>query len=226
MKEDELSSDVWAWRKYGQKPIKGSPYPRSYYRCSSSKGCSARKLVERSSSDPEIFIVTYTAEHSHAHPLRRNSLAGTTRSKFPKAFKSTSIAKSSSLDSTSAKELQSPSTEDDEFVQAVSVKKEEEEEQQQQLLEDVQSSEIYTPDMILGHEQTSEPDNTILGMDYDFLDQQYCSSNGFLDDWFFSQPTSFSASDDSPNSFRLFGCQDSKWDYQTLDRFLDAADLQ
>lgn len=24
-----LSSDVWAWRKYGQKPIKGSPYPRS-----------------------------------------------------------------------------------------------------------------------------------------------------------------------------------------------------
>lgn len=24
-----LSSDVWAWRKYGQKPIKGSPHPRS-----------------------------------------------------------------------------------------------------------------------------------------------------------------------------------------------------
>ncbi|PON97768.1 WRKY domain containing protein [Trema orientale] len=83
VREDGLYSDKWAWRKYGQKPIKGSPYPRSYYRCSSSKGCSARKQVERSPSDPEIFIVTYTSEHSHAHPTRRNSLAGSTRSKFP-----------------------------------------------------------------------------------------------------------------------------------------------
>ncbi|RDX80164.1 putative WRKY transcription factor 29, partial [Mucuna pruriens] len=71
--------DAWAWRKYGQKPIKGSPYPRSYYRCSSSKGCLARKQVERSHLDPAVFIVTYTAEHSHPHPTRRNSLAGTTR---------------------------------------------------------------------------------------------------------------------------------------------------
>ncbi|XP_052194488.1 WRKY transcription factor 22 [Diospyros lotus] len=76
-----LSSDMWSWRKYGQKPIKGSPYPRGYYRCSTSKGCLARKQVERNRSDPGMFIVTYTAEHNHPMPTHRNSLAGSTRQK-------------------------------------------------------------------------------------------------------------------------------------------------
>ncbi|PON91147.1 WRKY domain containing protein [Trema orientale] len=78
---ESLSSDIWAWRKYGQKPIKGSPYPRGYYRCSSSKGCLARKQVERNRVDPGMFIVTYTAEHNHPAPTHRNSLAGSTRQK-------------------------------------------------------------------------------------------------------------------------------------------------
>ncbi|XP_016490277.1 WRKY transcription factor 22 [Nicotiana tabacum] len=76
-----LSSDMWSWRKYGQKPIKGSPYPRGYYRCSTSKGCLARKQVERNRSDPNMFIVTYTSEHNHPMPTHRNSLAGSTRQK-------------------------------------------------------------------------------------------------------------------------------------------------
>ncbi|XP_009764282.1 putative WRKY transcription factor 29 [Nicotiana tabacum] len=83
LKAEDLSSDKWAWRKYGQKPIKGSPYPRSYYRCSSSKGCLARKQVEQSCTEIGTFIVTYTAEHSHSQPTRRNSLAGTIKTKFP-----------------------------------------------------------------------------------------------------------------------------------------------
>ncbi|KAI3449220.1 hypothetical protein Pfo_005885 [Paulownia fortunei] len=78
---ESLSSDMWSWRKYGQKPIKGSPYPRGYYRCSTSKGCMARKQVERNRSDPGMFIVTYTAEHNHPMPTHRNSLAGSTRQK-------------------------------------------------------------------------------------------------------------------------------------------------
>lgn len=74
-------ADLWAWRKYGQKPIKGSPYPRGYYRCSTDKDCKARKQVERCRADPGTLIVTYTGDHSHPVPLHRNSLAGTTRNK-------------------------------------------------------------------------------------------------------------------------------------------------
>uniref|UniRef100_A0A0E0IFY2 WRKY domain-containing protein n=1 Tax=Oryza nivara TaxID=4536 RepID=A0A0E0IFY2_ORYNI len=74
-----VPSDLWAWRKYGQKPIKGSPYPRGYYRCSSSKGCSARKQVERSRADPTMLVVTYTSDHNHPWPTHRNALAGSTR---------------------------------------------------------------------------------------------------------------------------------------------------
>ncbi|TVU35217.1 hypothetical protein EJB05_17095, partial [Eragrostis curvula] len=63
--EGKTPTDEWAWRKYGQKPIKGSPFPRAYYRCSSSKGCPARKQVERSRVDPDKVIVTYSFEHNH-----------------------------------------------------------------------------------------------------------------------------------------------------------------
>ncbi|KAK1698444.1 hypothetical protein QYE76_015141 [Lolium multiflorum] len=71
--------DQWAWRKYGQKPIKGSPYPRGYYKCSSLKACTARKLVERSPANPGVLIVTYIADHCHAVPTHINALAGTAR---------------------------------------------------------------------------------------------------------------------------------------------------
>uniref|UniRef100_A0A0D3ERE9 WRKY domain-containing protein n=1 Tax=Oryza barthii TaxID=65489 RepID=A0A0D3ERE9_9ORYZ len=78
-----VSSDLWAWRKYGQKPIKGSPYPRGYYKCSSMKGCMARKMVERSPAKPGMLVVTYMAEHCHPVPTQLNALAGTTRHKLP-----------------------------------------------------------------------------------------------------------------------------------------------
>ncbi|RWW84654.1 hypothetical protein BHE74_00006734 [Ensete ventricosum] len=56
---------------------------RGYYRCSSSKGCQARKQVERNREDPGILVITYTAEHNHPVPTHRNSLSGSTRQKFP-----------------------------------------------------------------------------------------------------------------------------------------------
>ncbi|KAL9246684.1 hypothetical protein vseg_020188 [Gypsophila vaccaria] len=73
---DRIVSDKWNWRKYGEKVIKGSPYPRSYYRCSNSGGCVARKQVEQSPNDPNKFIITYIGEHTHAYPSRRPSQAG------------------------------------------------------------------------------------------------------------------------------------------------------
>ncbi|GMI77457.1 WRKY DNA-BINDING PROTEIN 14, WRKY DNA-binding protein 14 [Hibiscus trionum] len=89
-----VPSDLWAWRKYGQKPIKGSPYPRGYYRCSSSKGCPARKQVERSRTDPNMLVITYTSEHNHPWPTHRNALAGSTRSQPSKTNAGTNSSNS------------------------------------------------------------------------------------------------------------------------------------
>ncbi|XP_050363182.1 probable WRKY transcription factor 17 [Argentina anserina] len=62
----DIPPDEYSWRKYGQKPIKGSPYPRGYYKCSTVRGCPARKHVERAPDDPAMLIVTYEGEHRHA----------------------------------------------------------------------------------------------------------------------------------------------------------------
>eukprot|EP00250_Pteridium_aquilinum_P001386 c11586_g2_i1 orf=135-1469(+) len=69
----DIPPDEFSWRKYGQKPIKGSPYPRGYYKCSSVKGCPARKHVERARDDPNMLTVTYEGEHSHGQMVSENA---------------------------------------------------------------------------------------------------------------------------------------------------------
>ncbi|PHT37950.1 putative WRKY transcription factor 43 [Capsicum baccatum] len=64
-----MADDGYKWRKYGQKSIKNSPYPRSYYKCTNPR-CGAKKQVERSSNEPDTFIITYEGLHLHfAYPF-------------------------------------------------------------------------------------------------------------------------------------------------------------
>ncbi|XP_073026196.1 WRKY transcription factor 71-like [Primulina eburnea] len=73
---DQLE-DGYRWRKYGQKAVKNSPYPRSYYRCTTPK-CPVKKRVERSFQDPSIVVTTYEGQHNHHVPatLRGNVATG------------------------------------------------------------------------------------------------------------------------------------------------------
>lgn len=55
------------WRKYGQKTVKGSPHPRSYYKCTF-PNCHVRKHVEKRQGDDDKYVVTYEGQHTHAPP--------------------------------------------------------------------------------------------------------------------------------------------------------------
>lgn len=64
---DCIPADEYSWKKYDQKLIPGTSFPRGYYKCNSGKGCPARKRVERASNDPTVLILTYEGEHRHHH---------------------------------------------------------------------------------------------------------------------------------------------------------------
>ncbi|OMO71927.1 DNA-binding WRKY [Corchorus olitorius] len=70
--EVDLLDDGYRWRKYGQKVVKGNPYPRSYYKCTT-PGCNVRKHVERAATDPKAVITTYEGKHNHEVPAAKTS---------------------------------------------------------------------------------------------------------------------------------------------------------
>ncbi|XP_030534535.1 WRKY transcription factor 55-like [Rhodamnia argentea] len=68
---DVPPDDGHTWRKYGQKAILGSIYPRGYYRCTHQKlyQCPAKKQVQRLDDDPRFFEVIYHHDHTcHMSP--------------------------------------------------------------------------------------------------------------------------------------------------------------
>ncbi|KAJ0044575.1 hypothetical protein Pint_03602 [Pistacia integerrima] len=60
------SDDGYNWRKYGQKQVKGSEYPRSYYKCTH-PNCQVKKKVERS-HEGHITEIIYKGAHNHPKP--------------------------------------------------------------------------------------------------------------------------------------------------------------
>ncbi|KAH9608545.1 hypothetical protein KSS87_003482 [Heliosperma pusillum] len=100
---DRVAFDKWNWRKYGEKVIKGSPYPRSYYRCSSNAGgCLARKQVEQSCTHPGKFLITYIDDHTHPYPSHRPSQAGRTSKRFQASSVDMSTSKTKTTQTPSA----------------------------------------------------------------------------------------------------------------------------
>eukprot|EP00850_Spirogloea_muscicola_P021278 SM000243S08579 [mRNA] locus=s243:106019:110373:+ [translate_table: standard] len=65
-----IPEDGYRWRKYGQKNVKGSDFPRCYYRCCevSPHACDVKKKVERDRSDPDFVLITYDGQHLHELP--------------------------------------------------------------------------------------------------------------------------------------------------------------
>ncbi|KAM1187572.1 hypothetical protein ACFX2J_023480 [Malus domestica] len=60
------ADDSYNWRKYGQKLVKGSEFPRSYYKCTH-MNCPVKKKVERIPSG-EITEIIYKGQHNHEVP--------------------------------------------------------------------------------------------------------------------------------------------------------------
>lgn len=63
-RDGAANDDGYHWRKYGEKQVKGSPYPRSYYKCSH-PGCQVKKIVER---NPDSGLVSSTSSKARMQP--------------------------------------------------------------------------------------------------------------------------------------------------------------
>lgn len=61
------TNDGYNWRKYGQKQVKASEHPRSYYKCTH-VSCPVKKKVGQS-LDGHITDIVYKGQHNHGPPV-------------------------------------------------------------------------------------------------------------------------------------------------------------
>ncbi|CAN6329185.1 unnamed protein product [Urochloa humidicola] len=73
---DKPADDGYNWRKYGQKVVKGSDCPRSYYKCTH-PNCPVKKKVEHA-EDGQISEIIYKGKHNHQRPPNKRSKDGNT----------------------------------------------------------------------------------------------------------------------------------------------------
>ncbi|KAF3338115.1 putative WRKY transcription factor 4 isoform X1 [Carex littledalei] len=71
---DKPADDGYNWRKYGQKMVKGSEYPRSYYRCTHTN-CPVKKKIEHS-AEGQITEIIYKGKHNHEKPPNKRNKEG------------------------------------------------------------------------------------------------------------------------------------------------------
>ncbi|KAI3408973.1 uncharacterized protein J3R85_019922 [Psidium guajava] len=64
--DSSLIDDGYQWRKYGQKAILNSEFPRSYFRCTHKidQGCQASKQVQKIEEDPPVYRTIYQGHHT------------------------------------------------------------------------------------------------------------------------------------------------------------------
>ncbi|GFP91763.1 probable WRKY transcription factor 3 [Phtheirospermum japonicum] len=77
---DKPAGDGYNWRKYGQKHVKASECPRSYYKCTHLH-CPVKKKVERS-FDGRVSEIVYKGQHNHDPPQPNNNKRGKDNSAF------------------------------------------------------------------------------------------------------------------------------------------------
>ncbi|KAH1159709.1 hypothetical protein AAZX31_11G188600 [Glycine max] len=109
------SDDGYNWRKYGQKQVKGSENPRSYYKCTY-PNCPTKKKVEKS-LDGQITEIVYKGTHNHPKPqaAKRNSLSASSSLAIPHSNHGSNELPHHQMDSVATPENSSISMDDDDF---------------------------------------------------------------------------------------------------------------